>query len=308
LRVTASTKMQVDALAALEDSADAALSRIRRPWLLLFGVTLTTLLFVAGGGPLSAAMHTSAQHSPPHVPPPKSLPPPPPPPSPPPPTSIATCGDGVCEPPETLATCPGDCPGITTPATCGEEPHSDPAGEAVAWGSAPEHRVKSAAECCERCRTHALDPKNARKPCNSWSFCYLPHCWSLDNGNTHTFGECWLKWQVNPQRPLYGQRGAYTERFRKRNWLLHLSGMMPDGLTPRNLTPPTHVPWTGGVMGATVAYPSVTWTTDLEGLMASSEGTRIVPWRAWESKSQNLARGVRAEDIPEDPPWLQKKK
>ena len=28
-------------------------------------------------------------------------------------------------------------------------------------------------------------------------FCYLPHCWSLDSGNVHTFGECWLKWQVN---------------------------------------------------------------------------------------------------------------
>ena len=40
-------------------------------------------------------------------------------------------------------------------------------------------------------------PRHAKKPCNSWVFCYLPHCWSLDSGNVHTFGECWLKWQVN---------------------------------------------------------------------------------------------------------------
>ena len=39
-------------------------------------------------------------------------------------------------------------------------------------------------------------PRHAKKPCNSWVFCYLPHCWSLDSGNVHTFGECWLKWQV----------------------------------------------------------------------------------------------------------------
>ena len=40
---------------------------------------------------------------------------------------------------------------------------------------------------------------------------------------------------------------------------------MPDGVTKRNQTPPTHVPWTGGVMGTVVTYPRVTWTTDLEG-------------------------------------------
>ena len=66
----------------------------------------------------------------------------------------------------------------------------------------------------------------------------------------------------------------------------------------RNLTPPTHVPWTGGVMGTATTYPRVTWTTDLEGAMTSSTGEGLVPWRAWESREQNLKRGVRAEDIP----------
>ncbi|EOD31997.1 hypothetical protein EMIHUDRAFT_99002 [Emiliania huxleyi CCMP1516] len=208
-----------------------------------------------------------------------------------------TCGDGVCEAAET--SCPGDCPGITTPTECGEEPHSDPAGEAVAWGSAPEHRVRSAAECCQRCMAHAA--KNTRRPCNSWSFCYLPHCWSLDNGNTHTHGECWLKWQADVRHPLFGQRGRYSESFRRKNWDKHLSGRMPDG-SKRNLTPPTHVPWTGGVIGRSVDYPRVTWTTDLPGAdgaeMSSSAGERIVPWRAWESREQNLARGVPPEYMP----------
>ena len=177
----------------------------------------------------------------------------------------------------------------------------------------------------------------------------MPHCWSLDNGNTHTFGECWLKWQKNVRTPLYGQRtplamhatrhthtrhthpahdtlgtrqysicccvtraqrsvdghvigpcatgGKYTERFRKRNWQLHLTGKMPDG-SLRNQTPPTHVPWTGGVIGVRADYPSATWTTDLEGFMTPSTGESIVPWRAWESREQNLARGGKAEMIP----------
>ena len=164
----------------------------------------------------------------------------------------------------------------------------------MAWGSAPEHRVRSAAECCERCRAHAA--KNAKKPCNSWVFCYLPHCWSLDNGNTHTFGECWLKWQANAAHPLYGQRGKYTEKFRRAHWRLHLTGTMPDG-SPRNLTPPTHVPWTGGVLGARFDSALV-WTTDMGGMMSSSAGETLVPWRAWESREQNLARGVKPELMP----------
>ena len=137
--------------------------------------------------------------------------------------------------------------------------------------------------------------------CDAQVFCYLPQCWSLDNGNTHTFGECWLKWQANVAHPLYGQRGAFTEGFRKRHRTLHLQGKMPDG-SPRNLSVPTHVPWTGGVMGARVTYPEVTWTTDVEGAdgasMQSSTGERIVPWRAWETRDQNLARGVKPEFMP----------
>ena len=204
-----------------------------------------------------------------------------------------TCGDGRCEFPETMATCMADCPGVTTPKMCGEEPHSDPGGYAVVWGAS--HKKASAAECCDACAVHAADPTNKR-PCNSWVFCHsLPYCWSLDTGNWHGFGECWLKHQTDPAHPLYGQRGRFTEEFRKKHANAHKTGKMPDG-SPRNLSVPTHVPWTGGVMGVTVDL-SVKWETGLDG-MRSSRGDADVLWRAWESREQNLARGVKPEYLP----------
>ena len=88
------------------------------------------------------------------------------------------CGDGKCEAPEDPSSCGDDCPGVTTPAMCGEEPHSDPGGHAVVWGAS--HKVESAAECCQRCSEHAAQPKNAKKPCNSWVFCNTyPQCWCV---------------------------------------------------------------------------------------------------------------------------------
>jgi len=205
----------------------------------------------------------------------------------------AGCGNGICEPHETMSSCLADCPGVTTPPQCGEEPHSDTGGHAVVWGAS--HKRKSASECCAACEAHAANPKNAKRPCVSWVFCQAyPQCWSLDTGNWHGFGECWLKWQADPKNPLYGQRGKFTEAFRKKNWHAHLTGQNPDG-TPRNLTVPTHVPWTGGVLGARVDH-SVKWETGLDG-MHSSTGESTVLWRAWESREQNLARGVKAESM-----------
>ena len=224
-------------------------------------------------------------------------------------TGSPRCGDNKCEPPETIETCFADCPGVTTPPTCGEEPHSDPQGNAVVDGRG--HHKKNAGECCEACQAHAA--KNPKRPCNSWVFCYMPHCWSADNGNTHLFGECWLKWQANPKHPLFGQKGRYTDEFRRRNADKHLNGKYPDerdraaveamrpfGIIPgsrRNLTVPTHVPWTGGVLGTTVDL-SVTWETGADGGMRSSTGDTIVDYRPWENRAQNLKRGVKPEQIP----------
>ena len=133
---------------------------------------------------------------------------------PPPPVRMGPiCGDGICDAPtETVDNCLADCPTSTTPAMCGAEPHSDPQGNAVVDGRG--HHKESAAECCAACAAHAA--KYPKRPCNSWVFCALPHCWSADNGNTHLFGECWLKWQSDPSHPLYGQRGKYTEEVSRR--------------------------------------------------------------------------------------------
>ena len=221
-------------------------------------------------------------------------------------TGAPACGDGRCEPPETITSCMADCPGVTTPPQCGEEPHADPQGNAVVDGRG--HHVKTAGECCAACEAHAA--KHPQRPCNSWVFCYMPHCWSADNGNTHLFGECWLKWQADPKHPLYGQRGKYAEDFRKRNRDKHLSGsyptdknsvdaMKPFGIVPgsrRNLTVPTHVAWTGGVLGAKVDL-GVTWETAADGGMRSSAGELVVDYRPWESREQNLRRGVKPEQM-----------
>jgi hypothetical protein len=220
--------------------------------------------------------------------------------------AASDCGDDVCQPPETSASCPADCTVVTTPPSCGEEPHSDPQGNAVVDGRS--HHVASPAECCDACAAHAR--KSPRRPCNSWVFCPLPHCWSADNGNTHLFGECWLKWQSDPSRPLYGQRGRYTDEYRRRNADKHLNGqyptdansaklMAPFGIVPgsrRNLTVPTHVVWIGGVMGAP-ADTSIRWTTDADGTMRSSAGEVVVDYRPWESREQNLRRGVKKEQM-----------
>ena len=40
---------------------------------------------------------------------------------------------------------------------------------------------------------------------------------SLTNSLTHYL----TYWQVNARRPIYGQRGMFTERFRKKNWSAH---------------------------------------------------------------------------------------
>ena len=93
---------------------------------------------------------------------------------------------------------------------------------------------------------------------------------------------------------MYGQRGAFTAEFREKHRNAHKTGKNPDG-TPRNLSVPTHVPWTGGVMGVRVDR-SVRWETGLDG-MHSSSGETNVQWRAWESREQNLARGVRASQM-----------
>ena len=182
------------------------------------------------------------------------------------------CGDARCEGPETVDNCFADCPGVTTEPRCGEEPHSDVGGHAVVFGI--NHRTESAQACCDKCVEHAA--AHPSKPCNSWSYCGLPVCWGLDTGWNHTHGECWLKWQADPSKPLYGQRGEYTAEYREKH-----AGVRPGCKRGDPWTcPPSHVPWTGGVLGAKVD-PSVRWTTGPEG-MRSSRGDELTNWRAWE--------------------------
>lgn len=155
------------------------------------------------------------------------------------------CGDGVCSGAEDQNNCLADCPGVTTDAICGEEPHSDRSGRTLAFGVS--HRAASAQQCCDRCREHAA--KGNSPPCNSWTFCGYPVCWGLDTGWNHTYGECWLRHLDGPV--TFGQRGAYSDSYRQK--MLHTRPKciidLPGGQSEGWSCPPTHVPWTSGSLG-----------------------------------------------------------
>ena len=51
-------------------------------------------------------------------------------------------------------------------------------------------------------------------------------------------GECWLKWQTDPAHPLYGQRGKYTDEFRRRNRDKHLNGLYPPASDKHSVEAP----------------------------------------------------------------------
>lgn len=121
-------------------------------------------------------------------------------------------------------------PGL--PSHCAAEASADFDGPALVWGM--DHRVASAAACCEACRAHA--EKHAgeaeEKRCNSWVFCPEAKCWAPDIWN-HTKGECWLKRQEDADAPKVNFRGSYPPEFRA-----------------HHRTAPTHVAWQAGVLGA----------------------------------------------------------
>jgi len=156
--------MALTATTNLEELANSGMLHLKRPRLLLFAVTFTAIFFVAGVQPLRAAIQlqftpvltvqerfgsvhlrrttlTAEDISVAKAPIPPVA------------ASILpyTCGDGKCESPaEDALDCLADCPGVTTPAMCGEEPHSDPGGEAVAWGIT--HKTLSAVSDAQRTR------------------------------------------------------------------------------------------------------------------------------------------------------------
>ena len=166
------------------------------------------------------------------------------------------CGDGVCSGAEDQNNCLVDCPGVTTDAICGEEPHSDRSGRTLAFGVS--HRAASAQQCCDRCRDHAA--KGNSPPCNSWTFCGYPVCWGLDTGWNHTYGECWLRHLDGPV--TFGQRGAYSDSYRQK--MLHTRPKciidLPGGQSEGWSCPPTHVPWTSGSLGVKPDL-SIKWQT-----------------------------------------------
>ena len=133
------------------------------------------------------------------------------------------------------------CPGVTTQPMCGEEQHTDMAGKVIKFGVG--HRAASAQDCCDKCATHAQAHATKGRACNIWTFCGLPVCWGLDSGWNHTYGECWLRHQPEDE-PSYGQRGALADDYRKKHTRVR-SGCKHNQPWA---CPPTHVPWTSGML------------------------------------------------------------
>ena len=95
-------------------------------------------------------------------------------------------------------------------------------------------KVADARECCDACRAHARvcgqpgsagrefftpslgsgsarchnEEANARRACNVFAYCPLERCFSFDI-HRHERHECWLKYDVSPERPAAGTSGEY---------------------------------------------------------------------------------------------------
>ena len=213
------------------------------------------------------------------------------------------CGDGKCELPETAATCFADCPGVTTPPQCGEEPHSDPQGHAVVDGRG--HHVASAAACCDACAAHAQ--KNPEAAVQQLGV--LLHAALLERRRRQHAPLRRVLAQVadQPDRAALRPARRLHRAYRKRHRGDHLNGkyptdpnsvkaMEPFGIVPgsqRNLSVPTHVAWAGGVMGARVDL-TVSWTTDADGSMRNSKGETVVDYRRGRAASRTSSAASRS--------------
>lgn len=150
--------------ANLEEGALEVQAKVRRPWCLFISLVFAAVFLCSGGwspltiklreilpkrvaqpsqlraiptpdGEMGAGLEERRASTPTPDPAPSAV-------------ESAVCGDGKCQPPETIHSCLADCPGVTTPPMCGESPHSDPGGFAVADGRG--HKAVSAADCCEK--------------------------------------------------------------------------------------------------------------------------------------------------------------
>lgn len=79
-------------------------------------------------------------------------------------------------------------------------------GLGVRWGIG--HTKSTWEQCEEACRVHRPSPKGgpfSKLPCNTWTWCGAPRCFEPD-AHSHSFGDCWLKFQELPAEPEVNQR------------------------------------------------------------------------------------------------------
>lgn len=105
-------------------------------------------------------------------------------------------------------------------------------GLGVQWGIG---NYKATWQACEAaCRSHR--PKKvagpfSSLPCNTWTWCSQKKCFEPD-AHSHSFGDCWLKFQELPEEPEVNMR----------------NGMLPSYLRRHRRELASGMPWVSGVL------------------------------------------------------------
>ena len=124
---------------------------------------------------------------------------------PPPPAATRPCSDAD---PSAFVACLEETPAAMGPTrtTAHLSLETDYGGSyCVQWGGS--HRVETLEQCAESCASFSPLPNAPRLPCNTFTFCPSPRCWSQDIHN-HTFGECWLLFSPTPSHPIVNKHGS----------------------------------------------------------------------------------------------------
>ena len=89
---------------------------------------------------------------------------------------------------------------VDAPAQCHARAHTELDGGVVRWGT--DHKLSSAAECCEACTRHAAAAASPNVACNVWVYCADAALCGEKSG------QCWLKHTSDPTEPNSRGGGA----------------------------------------------------------------------------------------------------
>ena len=138
-----------------------------------------------------------------------------------------------------------------TPLVGFSEQAADYDGLGVRWGIG--HKKQTWQECEQACRDFSARGGGGPfvgLPCNVWTWCSRKVCWEPD-AHSHSFGDCWLKFQEEPEAPEVNMR---TPHMRPAFMQRHRTAMAGGCPWVSGALLPPGVPFTNGTWGP-VAEP-----------------------------------------------------